>query len=132
LPIMWCLDATFGQRGVRGILESYMAGPAARQAAALGEEDRPASTLGDMEKVFPGIRAHYEGGTSYCWDQDPWAQGDYAWFKPGQVATLLPHLARAEGRVHFAGEHTSAWPGWMQGALASGYRAAQEVNAAPG
>jgi monoamine oxidase len=33
-----------------------------------------------------------------------------------------------EGRVHFAGEHTSPWPGWIQGALHSGLRAASEVS----
>jgi monoamine oxidase len=132
LPIMWCLDATFSQRGTRGILESYMAGPSARQAAALTPEERLAFTLTEMDKVFPGIRAHYEGGTSYCWDHDRWAQGDYAWFKPGQVTTQLPHIASVEGRIHFAGEHASAWPGWMQGALVSGYRAAREVNEAAG
>jgi len=37
-------------------------------------------------------------------------------------------IERPEGRVHFAGEHTSAWPYWMQGALQSGLRAAKEVN----
>jgi monoamine oxidase len=41
---------------------------------------------------------------------------------------FLPHLARPEGRVHFAGDHTSAWSGWMQGALESGLRAAREVS----
>jgi monoamine oxidase len=40
----------------------------------------------------------------------------------------LPHIATPEGRVHFAGEHASSWPGWMQGALESGNRAAREVN----
>ncbi|MBA2646369.1 MAG: FAD-dependent oxidoreductase, partial [Pyrinomonadaceae bacterium] len=33
-----------------------------------------------------------------------------------------------EGRVHFAGDHTSAWIRWMQGALHSGLRVAREVN----
>jgi monoamine oxidase len=31
--------------------------------------------------------------------------------------------------VHFAGEHTSRFQGWMQGALQSGLRAAREVTA---
>jgi monoamine oxidase len=128
LPIMWCLDGAFGQPGPRGILESYMAGPQARKAAAMTETERQAFTLAEMDKVFPGIRDNYEGGTSYCWDQDEWAQGDYAWFKPGQVGALLPSIASVEGRIHFAGEHASAWPGWMQGALESGNRAAREVN----
>ena len=34
---------------------------------------------------------------------------------------------RPEGRVHFAGEHTSAWAGWMEGAIDSGQRAAEEI-----
>jgi monoamine oxidase len=42
----------------------------------------------------------------------------------------IPVFAAAEGRTHFAGEHTSAWPGWIQGALHSGLRAAREVVAA--
>ncbi|PYM98692.1 MAG: hypothetical protein DME07_21945 [Candidatus Rokuibacteriota bacterium] len=43
---------------------------------------------------------------------------------------LQPHIVRPEGRVYFAGEHTSPWMGWMQGALESGLRAAREVNQA--
>jgi monoamine oxidase len=35
-----------------------------------------------------------------------------------------------EGRVHFAGEHLSAWPSWMQGALQSGLRAVREIDEA--
>jgi monoamine oxidase len=38
------------------------------------------------------------------------------YYKPGQFGSLLPHVARPEGRIHFAGEHTSVWiDGWMQG-----------------
>ena len=32
----------------------------------------------------------------------------------------LAHTGTPEGRLHFAGEHTSPWPGWIQGALHSG------------
>jgi len=37
-------------------------------------------------------------------------------------------FATPKGRIHFAGEHASSPPGWMQGALESGNRAAREVN----
>ena len=87
--------------------------------------------LEQMEKVYPAIRENFEVGASKCWDEDEWARGDYAWFKPGQMTSLIPHIARPEGRIHFAGEHASAWPGWMQGALESGNRAAREINEAP-
>ena len=53
----------------------------------------------------------------------------YTWFKPGQMTAWLPHIARAEGRIHFAGEHASLCHAWIQGAIESGLRAAGEVNA---
>ena len=39
----------------------------------------------------------------------------------------MPVMARPENGIHFAGEHTSPWTGWMEGALQSGERAAREV-----
>jgi monoamine oxidase len=130
LPVMAIVNSTLNQQGSRGILESYTAGEKARQMAARGERERVEFTASEMEKVYPGIRKNFEGGASVAWDEDGWARGAYAWFKPGQMSELLPHIARAEGRIHFAGEHTSSWPGWMQGAFQSGHRAANEINRA--
>jgi monoamine oxidase len=48
---------------------------------------------------------------------------------PGQVQGLLGALRQAHGRVHFAGEHTSAMRATMEGALRSGARAAREIIA---
>lgn len=130
LPVMAIINSTLNQPGTRGILESYSAGERARAATAMKESERISFTLEQVEKVYPLIRKNFEGGASVCWDEDRWARGAYAWFKPGQMSELLPHIARAEGRIHFAGEHTSDWPGWMQGALQSGHRAAREINGA--
>jgi monoamine oxidase len=130
LPIMAIVNSTLNQAGARGILESYSAGESSRAMTARNENERISFTLGQMEKVYPAIRKNFEGGASVCWDEDRWARGAYAWFKPGQMRELLPHIARAEGRIHFAGEHTSSWPGWMQGAFQSGHRAAREINEA--
>jgi monoamine oxidase len=33
-----------------------------------------------------------------------------------------------EGRIHFAGEHTSLAHAWIQGAIESGLRAAHEIH----
>jgi Flavin containing amine oxidoreductase len=42
-------------------------------------------------------------------------------------------IAREEGGVHFAGEHTSvAYRGFLEGAVESGERCAREVLRAPG
>jgi monoamine oxidase len=43
------------------------------------------------------------------------------------MTAMMPAIARPEDGIHFAGEHTSAWTGWMEGALESGERAAREV-----
>jgi monoamine oxidase len=112
----------------RGILEAYMGGPMARQAAAIPESERVAWVMKIVEKAYPGLRKNFEVGATKCWDLDQWARGGYAWYRPGQMTSLLPHVARPEGRVHFAGEHASSLFGWMQGALESGNRVAQEIN----
>jgi monoamine oxidase len=52
-----------------------------------------------------------------CWDEDEWARGVASYYKPGQFSSPLPHVARPEGRIHVAAEHTSVWiGGWMPGA----------------
>ena len=127
LPIVSVYDKDSYLPGVRGMLEAYVAGARARQLAAMTIDARQEFTVKETEKVLPGLHEYYEGGTSVCWDEDPWARGAYAWFRPGEMEAWLPQITRPEGRVHFAGDHTSPWPGWMNGALQSGHRAAQEV-----
>lgn len=128
-PVQMIGPATVHQPGERGVLEAYMAGPRARAAAAMPEAERVRFALEQVEHVFPGARAHFEGGVSVAWDHEPWTRGAYPWYRPGQLVPSVPHAARPLGRVHFAGDHTTARPGWMEGALASGLRAAREVNA---
>jgi monoamine oxidase len=41
---------------------------------------------------------------------------------------MCPPAGKPEGRVFFAGEHTSAVCAWMQGALESGNRVAREIS----
>ena len=81
-----------------------------------------------MARFYPTIGEHFEGGISKCWEEDSWARGASSWYKPGQMAELWPHVARPEGRIHFAGDHTSPYIRWMQGALHSGNRVAAEIN----
>lgn len=128
LPIGSINHMTEDQPGPRGVLQCYSGGPQARQICAIKESDGISFVLEQMEKVFPGIRENFEGGVSKCWDEDPWARGASSWYKPGQMTELWPHIARPEGRVHFAGDHTSPYIRWMQGALHSGIRVAREIN----
>lgn len=116
--------------GPRAVLECHMKGAHAQAAGELDEEGRIALALRELEKVHPALRAHMEGGATCAWHLDPWAGGGYAWWKPGQMTAWVPELARPEGRVHFAGDHTSWLSRTMEGALESGNRAAREVHEA--
>jgi monoamine oxidase len=129
LPISQVWDMTYGQPGTRGILQAFPIGVHSRRVTGMSENERLSFALGQVETIYSGMREHFEGGVTKCWDEDEWARGASAYYKPGQFSTLLPHVARPEGRIYFAGEHTSVWiDGWMQGALESGNRVAQEVN----
>lgn len=126
LPIGWVWEASAGQPGERGILEAYTAGAAARRLAAMPAAERVAFVRAELGKVEPSL-ATFERGVSKVWDEDPWARGGYAWFKPGQVLGLANDLARPEGRVHFAGEHASTAPQWLEGAVESALRVVDEI-----
>ncbi|MEW6129550.1 MAG: NAD(P)/FAD-dependent oxidoreductase [Acidobacteriota bacterium] len=119
---------TITQPGARGILASYAGGQRALDLSAMSETDRQSEVQRQMSGMFGVTKKQLDMGISQIWHEDPWTRGGFAYFEPGQMATLLPLAQQAEGRIHFAGEHTSAWHGWMNGALESGVRAAEEVN----
>lgn len=123
-------ESTAGQPGPRGILQGYIMGPAARRFSGLDESARVRFAIEQANQVFPNAGRHTEAVATIDWDSEPWSRGDYAWLRPGDGRAIWPHLATPEGRVHFAGEHTSTWllHGSMQGALESGIRAANAIN----
>jgi monoamine oxidase len=128
LPIKWVWDATAAQPGVRGILDVHLGGSDARRLAAL-PHSRLERVVAHLERVYPGAGAQVEAAVALDWDAEPWARGAYAWFRPGQLTSLMRSLAAPEGCVHLAGEHLSSASGWMEGALESGLRAARDVLA---
>ncbi len=122
---------TFDQAGPRGILHTYLEDDLAERISPLADGERTARGVEMLEKAFPGVQGHAETAFSFCWIDQPWARGAYAAFHPGEITRWSDVIGRPEGRIHFAGEHTSPWPGWMQGALHSGLRAAREIHEAP-
>jgi monoamine oxidase len=127
LPLQSVWDSTAFQAGERGILTIYKAGRQAAALAALPEEERLARCLEQLEQLYPGCSRELEWGTAVDWDADPASRGAYSHFAPGELTAYAPWLAHPEGRIHFAGEHTDPWQATMNGALASGQRAARAV-----
>jgi monoamine oxidase len=118
---------SFNQAGTRGLLEIYLRHTEAIQMMAYSERKRIDIALDRLGEVFPGARQAFEVAVQKYWCQDIWAGGAYSVPGRGQAAAA----AAAEGRIHFAGEHTSEHgSAWMQGALESGIRVAREINLA--
>jgi monoamine oxidase len=120
---------TFSQPGRRGILHTYLENGLTAKVAAMPAAERVAHSMGVMERAFPGLGEHTEGTHQWCWADEPFARGAYTVLKVGQVLGWSQLIRQPEGRIHFAGEHASAFPGWMQGAIESGLRVAREVHA---
>jgi monoamine oxidase len=120
-------DCTYDLEGTRGILGATVGGEIGRNIADMTRSRAIAYGLNIVGRTFPAVRTSFQSGSVYRWVRDGWAGGAFAVFHPGQMSTFMPEIAKPEGRVHFAGEHTSTWMGWMQGAIESGERAAAEV-----
>ena len=120
---------TFKEPGRRGIIMSYIYEDLAVRYSGMSEDEQVRRSLALFEQIHPGLRDHVEGATTWSWLNHPWSKGAYAVIRPQDYKTVLPHVATTEGRIHFAGEHTSPWTGWIQGALHSGLRAAREAAA---
>jgi monoamine oxidase len=113
------------------LLASYTWGQDALRWGSMDAESMLEQAIEDVAAVHPRIREEYEVGAVKDWYGDPYARGAFALFEPEQQTRLQDSIVRPEGRVHFAGEHTSLYHAWIQGALESGIRAAREVHEAP-
>ena len=128
LPIERLTPDPGADPGSRGALAAYPIAAYTADLEKMTETERVAAALAQAQQIFPELATACEGGISQCWGLDPWQKGAFALHTPGQIG-FLDVLAKTEGRIHFGGEHTSPWTGWMQGALESARRVVAEINA---
>lgn len=139
LPSQSALDFSLGQSGRDGLLEVFTGGPAAMMDtppmpyARVGDSDavrrHVRSYFGQLDQIWPGVSATWNGKATFGNAQaDPNILASYSCWLVGQCTTIAGHEALPQGRVHFAGEHTSvADQGFMEGGAESGFRAAREI-----
>ncbi len=86
-------------------------------------------TLKALNEMVPGLAAAHTGNSWLdFWTKDPWVHGSYAAFLPTNTTSFYGILGDAEGKAHFAGEHTSVYSqGFLNGGAESGSRVAAEV-----
>ena len=94
----------------------------------LGPDAASAYMLDYLGKIRPSTKGALEFVKFWSWQEDPFAGGAYAAWKPGQISGFGAGMAQPAGRIHFAGEHTSQASRGMEGAMESGERAAFELT----
>ena len=122
---IWNTSAT--QAGPEGMLQAYLFADNAEALRAVPSRRRVKAITTEMETVLPGISRQVVASYVKLWAEDPLAGGAFASAQPGQLSWILGAARRPVGRTHFAGEHTVVRVAWMNGALQSGERAAQEI-----
>jgi monoamine oxidase len=110
------------------MLASYTWSEDAQRWGSLTPADRIEQALEDVAQIHPQVLDEFEVGATHMWHHDEFAGGAFALFDPGQQTLLYREIIAPEGRIYFAGEHTSLHHAWIQGAIESGLRTASEIN----
>ncbi|HKX75189.1 MAG TPA: NAD(P)/FAD-dependent oxidoreductase [Acidimicrobiia bacterium] len=113
------------------LLGSYTWGQDARRIGGLPPDDRADVVVRELAAIHPAIAAEgmIDGHVSMFWDTERFTGGSFSEPGPGDHTRLYADTISPDGVVHFAGEHASTDPGWMQGAIISALRAVEEVMA---
>ena len=112
-----------------GVLSALSVAQPAEDLRALPPEQR-------RDRVLKALAAHLGANAlepleyhDMVWADEPFTGGGYSVTLPPGAFSLGPDVfSAAAGRIHFAGTETATeYPGYMEGAVESGQRAAKEV-----
>jgi len=129
-PIKFTFDNS-PRSGSPGVIVCFLEGAHARVFGRLDATERRRAVLASLVCYFGKRAAKPVDFVEQDWSGEEWTRGCYgAHMAPGVLTQFGPVLRQPVGRVHWAGTETaSVWSGYMDGALASGERAAAEVLA---
>ena len=119
---------TWNQAGSGGIIQSYLRGSAATFFDTLNQLQQITNVHDRWRQVLPNLDDYIVNNHSFSWANETWSGSAYSSPSSSQSSALNSHVTAQEGRIHFAGEHGSNFPGWIQGAFESGSRAAVEIH----
>lgn len=116
--------------GSPGVLLAFFEGKAARDAGDLPQPVRQQLVTDCLVRLFGEAAATPGRYVDKVWAADEWARGCYGGYLPtGAWTSHGPALREAVGPIHWAGAETAGeWAGYMEGAIQSGRRAANEIT----
>jgi monoamine oxidase len=115
--------------GRQPALIGFVVGSQARQWSAQPLSDRQRRVAGALKRYFGEEAGSFQEYRELDWGAEPWSRGcPVGGLPPGVLTHSFAHLRKPEGRIHWAGtESATEWIGYMEGAIQSGERAADEV-----
>ncbi|MGK5637198.1 flavin monoamine oxidase family protein [Streptomyces sp. URMC 126] len=118
--------------GSHGVLAGFVPGDRAHAFAALPAGEREEAVLTSLARVYGPAARQVKRYVEKDWTADPYARGCYFGLADqGLITGPLADMSTPDGLVHWAGAETT-WQsfGGMEGAVASGQRAARRILAA--
>ena len=115
-----------------GVLTGFILGSDAREWGRREAGERERAVLECFARYFGEEALDPLGYAETDWGAEVYSRGGYAGIPtPGMILDHGPALQEPVGRIYWAGAETATeWSGYMEGAVASGERAAREVLAA--
>jgi monoamine oxidase len=115
--------------GSPGVMLAFSPGARSWEFAKLSIAERRQIVIDQFVRLFGPQAAQPIEYLEKDWTADPWTRGCYFGLAaPGSITGPLRALREPVGRLHWAGSETALqFYGGMNGAVGSGYRAAQEV-----
>ncbi|NEO79812.1 NAD(P)/FAD-dependent oxidoreductase [Moorena sp. SIO4G3] len=130
---MWTdsvLELVFPHKDASGKVQSltcWANGASAKKLDAMSEQELGQFVNAELKRIRPATEGNVEIARVVSWGSDPYAQGAYAHFAPGQIRGFQDKMAKPWNRIHFAGEHTAIASPGIESALESAERVAGEI-----
>lgn len=126
-PIVLTWDATSHIPSEHGIITAYTGGMPGAKLSQLSDDERILTAVSFIDDLFPGSQKLIENTATVAWRNEAFTQCSYMALAPGEVTAYWETLFTPAGRLYFAGEHATPIQGFMEGAVESGQRTAQNI-----
>ena len=127
-PLRMVFDAC-APDGSAPALVGFAVGDQVAGLSALSPRERRQALIEHFVRLFGAEAAEPLAYVEHDWSADRWSRGGHAGIMPPRLLSQIGGALRAPvGRIHFAGTETATrWVGYLDGAIESGDRAADEV-----
>jgi monoamine oxidase len=120
-PDVMIIYPSAGLNAATGVITHYYSVRDSLPLTAMTPAERARRALQDLEYLHPKAGADLASAVSVAWARIPFSAGCFGNWSDNARARDLPRIAAGDRRVIFAGEHISAIPAWMEGAVQSAH-----------